>query len=257
MNPPPPVDSYERIFDARGHLYNEAGSKCPGAREAERSALISRLELSPGLVVCDLPAGGGYLADGIHAVWQDTVEVICVEPAKRFATAIATHFKLRHDALDMLSLENETVDRMASLAGLHHIMDRVPCYREWHRVLRPGGIVALADVQEGTATGKFLNGFVDRHTPGGHDGKFFVPGELERELGEAGFTDVREELVQVPWIFPDEQTMKHFCKTLFALESATADEVLEGIRECLGWSISPDGQIRMNWELRYACGRKP
>jgi len=45
--------NYTDIFDARGHLYNEAGSKCPQARERERAALLDLLQPVAGEVICD------------------------------------------------------------------------------------------------------------------------------------------------------------------------------------------------------------
>ncbi|MFZ0141277.1 MAG: methyltransferase domain-containing protein [Aeromicrobium sp.] len=257
MADPDRTADYAEIFNARGHLYNEAGSKVPGAREAERTALIERLDLADGQIVCDVPAGGGYLADGIRSAFGPDIQVVCVEPAERFGAVIHPDFSVRHDSLTNMSLADASVDRLGSLAGLHHIEDRVPVYLEWFRVLRPGGRVAVADVQEGTGTAGFLNEFVDAHTEGGHDGMFFRPDDWERELADVGFLDVDEQLVDVPWQFPDEDTMADFCRTLFAVTAASPEEVGQAIEKYLGLESDPHGGVQMRWWLRYAAARKP
>jgi ubiquinone/menaquinone biosynthesis C-methylase UbiE len=247
--------NYEEIFEARGHLYNEAGSRCPQARVRERAALLDLLQAKPGEVICDAPAGGGYVADGIRARLGDRARVICVEPARRFASAISPVFEIRHDAMDALTFEDASIDAVASLAGLHHFADKLPVFREWGRVVRPGGRVAVADVQADTDVAAFLNTFVDAWTPGGHDGIFLRPGELSASLASVEFEPVAEELREVPWEFSDEPTMAMFCRTLFGLTKATVEQVHVGMKDYLRVETTATG-VRFLWRLRYALARR-
>ena len=250
MSESPP--SYEDIFDARGHLYNEAVSRCPGAREAERAALLDRLDARPGQVIGDAPAGGGYVADGIRIRHRDSVEIVCIEPARRFGAAINPVFRVLHDSLDKTRLESGALDGVASLAGLHHFEVKDPVYVEWARLIRSGGRLAVADVEEGTRTGEFLNTFVDAHTPGGHKGVFLHEGEFSERLTAAGFASVQEERLAVPWLFSDKGAMAEFCSGLFGIQSAGLDEVESALRGIVGVDESEDGSCRLRWELRYA-----
>ncbi len=251
------MTDYKDIFNARGHLYNEATTMCPGAREAERIALINLLNPSTGETIIDVPAGGGYLADGIRKQFGDKVTVICVEPAEQFSAAIDPFFRvILEPANAVTSLESKSLDAVVSLAGLHHIADKRPIYREWHRLVRPGGRIAVADVACGTGTADFLNIFVDEFVPGGHDGMFFSEGEWTEQLTECGFSHVEEELRTVPWVYTSEDQMIDFCISLFNLQKANREQVSEAIHHYIGVETENRGGIRMMWQLRYARAKK-
>ncbi len=248
------MNRYTAIFDARGELYNAAQRRVPGARERERRLLVDRLALAPGLRVLDVPAGGGYLADGLRRA-EPTLRLTCLEPSAPFAAALDPHHGRMQGAMDRLPFAAESFDRVGSLSGMHHLEDPGGFVRECARVLRPGGVVALADVGAGTATAAFLNGPVDRFTETGHDGRFFQPGYAAGLLRAAGLSDVTEELIHYTWDFPDVPMLVAFCRELFGMVRADLPAVEEALRAHFTLDVNGQG-ARLPWSLVYARATK-
>lgn len=245
---------YSEIFTARGSHYNRAMRLCPAAREAERRLLIDLLDLRPGDLVCDVPSGGGYVAEGIEARGLGTA-VVCVEPAIPFALGIAPHFQRLVSMLEHVALEDASVDRVASLAGLHHLESKPVFFDEALRILRPGGRFAVADVREASDVARFLNGPVDRLSVTGHQGEFLAPGELAALLAAAGFRDIAEQEHRYTWDFPDFDILTAYFRDLFGLVGAGDGEVRAAVTESLDVHASPDA-VRVSWSLVYAGGSK-
>lgn len=248
-------DPYREIFQERGDLYNRATRLAPEARAEERDALIDRLSLDEGLSVCDVPAGGGYLADGIAARYGDRIELVCIEPSPVFAADLASDYRRVVGSMERLPLADGCVDRLGSLAGMHHLPDRPAFLAEAVRVLRPGGRLVLADVAVDTDPARFLNGPVDQLCSTGHDGDFLRPGEVGDGLRALSLIDVEESYIPLRWRFADRETMVAFCRDLFGLTQGTLADVDEAIASHL--EVDVEDGVSMAWGLRYICGRKP
>ena len=84
---------------------------------------------------------------------------------------------------------NGSYDLIVSSMVMHHVPDTYDLFREWHKLLQPGGRVAFADLDtedgsfHGDNTGVFHLGF-DR-------------GHLRGLLQQAGFTDIRDTTATV------------------------------------------------------------
>lgn len=247
-------DDYRRTFELRGGSYNAAHALAPAARESERALLLDRLDLRPGLRILDVPAGGGWVADGLRACTSG-VTTVCLEPAAAFAAGIdATHARVR-GALVALPFAGASFDRVASLAGTHHLEDRLAFFRECRRVLRPGGRFVVADAAAASPAARFLNGPVDRFTSTGHHGRFFAAGEATDLLLRAGFVDAREEHVPFAWTFADRGTLVRFCALLFGLVRATEDDVAAALDAQFAIAEDADGRASLPWSLVYASAR--
>jgi SAM-dependent methyltransferase len=247
---------YQQIFDARGESYNRACIEHPQAREEERQQLIRRLHLPADGVFCDAPAGGGYLSDGVNQQRGD-ITVYCIEPSTHFSKQINPAFTILNNQLDSILLPYQSVDALGSLAGLHHIVDRLPVFSCWHQRLKPGGVLAVADVELGSDVGKFLNGFVDRYTPDGHDGYFFRGGEFSELMAHQGLVDIEETFEPLHWQFGSRLEAASFCRDLFYLQGIALSDIALALEQELGLCREPAASGWMlPWGLRYASGKK-
>ncbi len=248
------VDSYHDIFAARGKQYHRAMREWPEARREELELLPQWLNLGDGEVLVDAPAGGGYLARHL----SPGVRYIAVDPVEEFYRCCpGDEGRDRfHCSLDAISLPDDTVDAVVSLAGLHHEADPAAIFAEFFRVLRPGGRLGLAEVAADSAPARFLNGFVDAHSSLGHDGHFFD----ERVIGlleTVGLVDVSLDSVPLEWRFADLAGMATFARALFGMDRAGNEQIIDGVERILGTRTLSDGGVAMHWELLVVTASKP
>ncbi|MEM7280726.1 MAG: class I SAM-dependent methyltransferase, partial [Pseudomonadota bacterium] len=164
------VTDYVDTFDSRGDLYNHAAEINRNARDQERRYLVDLLKIQSHHLVCDAPAGGGYLAEGLVDLVESPRQITCVEPSRQFAQPIPEKFKRLLAPIHNIPCDKACFDRVGSLAGLHHLKDKQSFFDECNRILKPGGLVAFADVLADTSVARFLNGPVDQFTETGHKG---------------------------------------------------------------------------------------
>ena len=244
------VRTYTELFDLRGSAYDRAMRRYPNARDAEFEQVVNCAGLRPGMVVADVPAGGGYLARYLPA------GCACVghEPCDGFVH----HGVKTEPGRPFLPLpwKDDSIDVVISLAGVHHMEDKRPFWRETLRVTRPGGRFVLSDAAEGSAVAKFLDGFVGDFNSTGHDGVFLCESDL-KDLSQAGWRILAAEQVAYHWRFAGRDEMADFCQGLFDISTASRTRVGEAIERDLGCDGLSDGQVGMRWSLMTIVAEKP
>jgi SAM-dependent methyltransferase len=227
---------------------------CPLARENEFSKIIELAELKEGELVCDVPAGGCYLASFL----QEKVRLISVETSLEFikcAEPSSFQERILCEDLGAIPLKSNQVDKMISLTGLHHLKSKRPFYKEAFRLLKSRGVLSMADVRVDSDVDRFLNVFVHENSSMGHTGDFIDAG-TGRELEEAGFHVQYSKSDHFSWKFNSQESMVDFYQLLFGIDLADHQKILDGVRKYLGF-FRENGKFCVNWELFYFKAVKP
>lgn len=239
--------NYEDIFRERGGAYHRAMGRWPEARRDEFLIPVQRAGITAGAAVIDVPAGGGYLQRYLpeFCTWHGH------EPCASFLDGPAA----ADTGLLPLPWPEHFADAAISVAGVHHLADKRPLFRDIHRVLKPGGRFVLADAHQESRVARFLDEFVGRHNSTGHRGDYLCDRTLT-DLQDSGFAVRQSARTPYCWWFADRQQMGAFCRLLFDIRQVGDIEVADAIEEYLGLSRR-DAEVGMNWELLVVLGERP
>ncbi len=111
----------------------------PGYPQAAVDFLAARLPLGPGRTVVDLAAGTGKLTSPLLATGA---EVVAVEPVAEMRAALPAGARALDGTAEAMPLDTGSADAVA-VAQAFHWFDGDAALAEIHRVLRPGGALAL------------------------------------------------------------------------------------------------------------------
>ena len=119
--------------------------------EKMRDAAIDRSQVRRGAVVADIGTGTGFVAAGLarHAgkVYGFDASPEMLEVARKNLSRLS-NVELRQSAGDALPMPDESLDGVFANMYLHHAPDPLAAITEMVRVLRPGGVLCITDLDQ-------------------------------------------------------------------------------------------------------------
>lgn len=231
---------YIKSFKNRGHSYCLAVTLYNNVLDEEIMTAINNLELKRGDVLLNMFAGG--IPIDKYIVGDLNITYIPFDTSTDFIVN-----SIRKCAFDKIPIQTNSVNKIICLATLHHLnMDeRSSLYKEFYRILIPGGKLVIADVVDKSPQARWLNEFVNKYNSNGHRGLFFTKADSTL-IEDAGFS-VNVCINKYNWNFKNNQDLLYFSKLLFRLDLCVDDTLLlNSIKNYLHYD---NGKIP--WKLIY------
>ncbi|MEO5721130.1 MAG: class I SAM-dependent methyltransferase [Chthoniobacterales bacterium] len=119
-----------------------------GSGQWYRKDALRRAGLRPGMRVLDVASGTGPTARAIRDVVGDETLITCLEPsagmmAESKKTLGCEHIQATAEAMP---LPDESFDFLTMGFALRHVDDLEGAFREYHRVLQPGGKALILEL---------------------------------------------------------------------------------------------------------------
>jgi demethylmenaquinone methyltransferase/2-methoxy-6-polyprenyl-1,4-benzoquinol methylase len=158
-----------RLFDAGAKYYDgvvEWGFLRSGS--FYRRSAQGRHELKPGDHVLDVGCGTGLMAVEAMKILGTAENITCLDPSEGMLAVARTKLpaKFVQGRAERMPFDENSFDFLTMGYALRHVTSLEATFREYHRVLRPGGKVLILEITK----------------PSGQVGNFFFPPLLRSHL---------------------------------------------------------------------------
>jgi ubiquinone/menaquinone biosynthesis C-methylase UbiE len=119
--------------------------------DAVREKAFSVADVQPGRIAADLGAGTGFVTEGLvqrglKVIAVDQSEAMLGEMKRKFQGVDTIDYRLGE--AESLPIDDESVDYVFANMYLHHVEEPPGAIGEMVRVLKPGGRIAITDLDE-------------------------------------------------------------------------------------------------------------
>ncbi|HEX76983.1 MAG TPA: class I SAM-dependent methyltransferase [Dehalococcoidia bacterium] len=158
--------------------------------EAVREKAISVACVQPGKLAADIGAGTGFMTEGLI---QRGLRVIAVDQSEAMVAELRRKFEgvdtidYRIGKAESLPVEDEGIDYVFANMLLHHVDSPPGAIEEMVRILKPGGMLVVTDLDE--------HDFEFLKTEHRDRWMGFKREDIKRWLTEAGLKGVRVECI--------------------------------------------------------------
>lgn len=246
--------------NSRTRSFKIANKVKPEARANEIEKILEKVDPKPGETIVDLGCGEGILSRKMAEKVGPEGKIIALDTSKTFLEEVGSGSRYKN-RIETRMIENQielpvkkqVADKVVSLAGFHHVPDKNKSLDEVERVLKKGGNLFIADVEDQTSVQRFFDTFVDRYSSTGHKHRF-----LSREWVKKLFSGKNLEINSwennnVPWEFKNDYQAAWFIHKIFDLQ-CQPEKAFHAAEETLG--VKKDEKVKVNWDLLYLNARK-
>lgn len=138
-----------RIFDQSAEHYERIACwGFLGTGDWYRRLALKRAGLTPGMFVVDVAAGTGITARAAAQIAGSPDYLTCVEPSLGMLRESERRLAARHvqGSAEAIPLPDASFDFLSMGFALRHVENLETAFREFHRVLKPGGKLLIMDI---------------------------------------------------------------------------------------------------------------
>src|SRR5688500_2448804 len=150
-----------KLFDDTARYYDRiSGALSLGTCRAYRKFALRRAGLKPGMRLLDVATGTGLAAQAALDLGLPASDIVGLDPS-----AGMLHENQRRRAIPLvqafgenLPFADSTFDFISMSYALRHVEDLITLFREFHRVLKPGGRILILEISRPTSPTAFAIG---------------------------------------------------------------------------------------------------